>query len=52
MTIKHKTILLLVVLCIIDVVIPVPILGVLLIYIVLQRPPGFMDLANKIYSVR
>lgn len=52
MNIKYKTILLLVLLSIIDVVIPVPILGVILIYIILQRPPGFMALVNRIYSTR
>ena len=52
MDIRLKTILFLVFLSMVDAVIPVPILGVLLIYVVLQRPPGFMDLADRIYRTR
>lgn len=52
MNTKYKTILMLVLLSVIDAVIPLPILGVLLIYVVIKRPPAFMDLANKIYSGR
>jgi hypothetical protein len=50
MHIQTKLLILLTTMCIVDVVIPVPILGVTLIYILLQRPPWFMDTVHKIYS--
>ena len=50
MRIKTKTIMFLIVLCIIDMVVPIPILGIVLIYVVLQRPPWFADMARKICS--
>jgi hypothetical protein len=40
----------LVVLCLVDVVIPVPILGLILIYILFRRPPWFMDVVTEIYD--
>ena len=49
MSIKTKSLIVLIILCIIDVVIPIPILGVILIYIVLQRPPWFTDVVGEIY---
>ncbi len=50
MSIKTKCLILLIFLCITDVVIPVPILGVTLIYIVLQKPLWFTDVVSKIYD--
>ena len=50
MNIKTKTLVFLILLGIIDMVIPVPILGVALVYIVFQRPPWFADLVGKIYK--
>ena len=50
MSITTKYLILLVILCIMDVVIPVPILGVTLIYIVLQKPLWFTDAVSKIYD--
>ena len=50
MNIKTKTLVFLILLGIIDMVIPVPILGVTLVYIVFQRPPWFADLVGKIYK--
>ena len=50
MNIKTKTLVFLILLGIIDMVIPVPILGVTLVYIVFQRPPWFADLVGKIYE--
>ncbi len=50
MSITHKYLILLIILCITDVVIPVPILGVTLIYIVLQKPLWFTDAVSKIYD--
>ena len=50
MGIKSKTIIFLIILGIIDMVIPVPILGGILIYIVAQKPPWFADLVQEIYK--
>ena len=49
MNTKTKTLILLVVLCIIDVVIPIPILGVILVYVVVQKPPWFEQAVRDIY---
>jgi hypothetical protein len=35
---------------VVDTVIPFPILGVILIYIVLQRPPWFKNVVAEIYG--
>ncbi len=51
MSIKTKKILaVLVLLAIIDAVFLLPILGAFLIYIVLQRPPWFMNIVREIYE--
>ena len=52
MSIKTKYLIILIILCIMDVMIPIPILGVILIYIVLQRPSWFTDVVRKIYNTR
>ena len=49
MDIKTKTLLALVLMGIVDAVIPIPIIGLILIYVVLQKPVWFMDLAGEIY---
>ena len=50
MSIKSKTLIFLIILGIIDMVIPIPILGVILIYVVFQKPPWFTDVVSKIYK--
>lgn len=50
MSIKTKSLIILIILGIIDVVIPIPILGVILIYIVLQKPPWFTNVVREIYN--
>ena len=50
MSIKTKTLIFLIILGILDMVIPIPILGVVLIYVVFQRPPWFMDIVSEIYN--
>ncbi len=50
MSIKTKSLIFLIILGIIDMVIPIPILGVILIYVVFQRPPWFMDIVSEIYK--
>jgi hypothetical protein len=49
MTPKRKILTWLVVLMLADVVIPVPITGLTLLYVVLERPPWFLRLVNRVY---
>ncbi len=51
MNMKTKTLIFLIVLCLVDMVIPVPILGIILLSVVLRRPPWFMDVAKEIYNL-
>jgi hypothetical protein len=50
MNIKTKTLLGLVMIGLIDMVIPVPILGIVLFYVVLQKPPWFPEMVSEIYK--
>ncbi|MBC8443843.1 MAG: hypothetical protein H8D81_01875 [Deltaproteobacteria bacterium] len=50
MSTTTKCLILLIILCITDVVIPVPILGLTLIYVVLQKPLWFTGVVSKIYD--
>ena len=50
MSIKTKVLVVLILLAVIDAVIPFPILGAYLIYIVLQRPPWFTNVVREIYE--
>ena len=50
--IRTKSILTLVLLGIVDVVIPIPIIGLILIYVIVQKPPWFLDLAQEIYRLK
>ena len=51
MNIRTKSILVLILLGMIDVVIPIPIIGLMLIYVILQKPSWFLDLAQEIYRL-
>ena len=50
MNIKTKYLCLLAVFSAVDVVIPIPILGLTLIYIVLERPQWFKDAVAAVYQ--
>jgi hypothetical protein len=50
MTIKTKCIITLILLAMVDTVIPFPIIGVILIYVLLQRPPWFKNVVADIYG--
>ena len=50
MALKTKCLIGLIVLSIVDVLIPIPIVGLILIYVVLQKPPWFVDTVREIYS--
>jgi hypothetical protein len=51
MNIRTKSILILILLGLVDVVIPIPIIGLLLIYVIVQKPPWFLDLAQELYRL-
>jgi hypothetical protein len=51
MNIRNKTILILILLGLVDVVIPIPIIGLILIYVVIQKPSWFQDLVKDIYRL-
>ena len=49
MNIKAKAIFSLILLGIVDAVIPIPIIGLIMIYVIIEKPAWFIDLAKKIY---
>ena len=49
MSTKAKSLIVLIILSVVDVVIPIPILALFLIYVVLQRPPWFPEVVRRIY---
>jgi hypothetical protein len=51
MTTKTKCLITLIILSMVDTVIPFPIIGVILIYILLQRPPWFKNVTAEIYGL-
>jgi len=51
MGIKARILTILIIFAIIDVVIPVPITGIILIYVLLKKPPWFIEITHKIYGV-
>lgn len=48
---QYKTILILILLGVVDVLIPIPIIGLILIYVVIQKPSWFQDLVKDIYRL-
>jgi len=50
MSIKTKALIFLIIIGIIDMVIPVPILALVLLHVVLQRPRWFIDSVGEIYK--
>ena len=51
MNIQNKTILILILLGLVDILIPIPIIGLILIYVVIQKPSWFRDLVKDIYRL-
>jgi hypothetical protein len=49
---KTTLLLTLIVLGIVDIVIPVPVIGLILIYVVIQKPPWFIKLVHNIYKTQ
>jgi hypothetical protein len=50
MTIRTKCIITLILLAMVDTVIPFPITGAILLYVLLQRPPWFKTVVADIYG--
>lgn len=50
MNCKARALVYLIPLAIVDAVIPVPIVGLILIYVILARPPWFLSLTDQIYG--
>ena len=50
MNIKTKLLLILIALAIMDVLIPIPITTVVLIYVLSQKPPWFIDTVHQVYN--
>ncbi len=48
---RTQLLLTLIALGLVDVVIPIPILGLILIYVVLKRPPWFLRRVREIYAL-
>ena len=49
---KSKCLIALILLGIVDTVLPVPILVVILLYVLTQKPPWFKELVREIYAER
>ena len=49
MTPKTRILLRVILLGIVDAAIPIPILGLVLIYVILHKPPWFMEMVREIY---
>jgi len=53
MTKKTQLLIVLIVLCVVDAVIPfLPALGLVLIYVVLEKPAWFPEMVREVYSAR
>lgn len=50
MNVKNKCLIYLISMGIIDILVPVPIVGILLIYVLFQKPPWFSELVKEIYG--
>ena len=52
MNIRTKSIFVLILLGMGDIVIPIPIIGLMLIYVIVQKPSWFLDLTQEIYILK
>ncbi len=50
MTLRTQSLIYLVGLSIVDAVIPIPIVGLILIFVILQKPPWFQKLVCELYE--
>lgn len=49
MTVNTKSLITLTLLALVDVVIPIPVTGLILIYVILQQPVWFMGIVQEVY---
>ena len=49
---KTWLVVMLVVICLVDMVIPIPILGLVLLHVVLTRPVWFREMVDEVYQSR
>ena len=49
---RTRLIVYLVLFAVIDLIIPVPILGLVLVYVLVSNPPWFLDLVKDMYQIR
>lgn len=52
MNIKTQLIVTLILLGVVDAVIPIPITALILIYVIVQKPPWFKDVVQKVYKTK
>ncbi len=50
MRLKTRALIALIVLSVIDAVIPIPIVGIILIFVSQQKPPWFRELVREVYE--
>ena len=50
MALKTKCLIGLVALAVVDAVIPIPIVGIVLIYVIVQKPPWFHEVVEDLYG--
>jgi hypothetical protein len=50
MSARSRTLAILIPMALVDAIIPVPIFGILLIYVLLARPPWFRSLVDDVYG--
>ncbi len=50
MKMKTKIMIYISVLALLDMIIPIPFTALILIYVILEKPPWFMDFVNEIYN--
>ena len=50
MDLKKKTVIYLILFAVIDVIIPIPLMAMLLLYVVFEKPPWFINLVSEVYK--
>jgi len=50
MSIKTKTIIALIILGLVDIIVPIPIVALILMYVIIKKPTWFMDVSRGIYK--
>ncbi|MBT3603750.1 MAG: hypothetical protein HOE48_07720 [Candidatus Latescibacteria bacterium] len=48
---KTQLVVVLIAICVVDMVIPVPILGLILVHVVFTRPAWFREMVDRVYNI-